>query len=127
MRNDALTPRQLKYISATLTSSSIAEAAGKAGVNPASVWRWMKSPAFVEEQRYARRRVIDQTASELAQLGKAAIGALRRNLECGDPNVEVRCIAIVLEHSALIRSDEVEERLAALEQVSNTPARRIVE
>lgn len=86
-------------IAALLTESTHAAAAVKAGVSEATVQRWLKDPTFQAAYRTARRGVVEVAVGRLQQVTAEAVEALRKNLTCGNPAVEVRAAIGVLDQA----------------------------
>ena len=84
-------------IAALLTEPTQATAAAKAGVSEATAQRWLKKPEFQAAYRAARRAVVESAVGRLQQAAAEAVEVLRRNLVCGNPAVEIRAAALVLE------------------------------
>jgi hypothetical protein len=97
LREDAL-------LIAVLTNPTITRAASAAGVSERTMRRALKRPAFARRVAAARRTAIELAVSSLAGLSGDAHDALRRNLTCGVPAVEVRAAVEVRE--GMIRGDE---------------------
>lgn len=104
-------------ILALLEEPTIKEAARRAGIADSTLRRWLSEPDFAERYRAARRDVHSAAMGNLQALTHEATEALRRNLTCALPAVEVSAARAILE--AGWKSREVfdqEERIAALEE-----------
>ena len=113
---DTLTPKQEHAVLALLASPTLEAAARSAGVSPVTLWRWQRDPAFQEEYRAARRRMVEGALAALQHAAAEAVATLRRNLACGSPSVEVRAAVAVLDQT--IKTSELmglAERLERLE------------
>ena len=86
-------------IAALLTQPTHAAAAAAAGVSEATVQRWLRRPEFSTAYRLARRAVVETAVGRLQQATADAVDALRRNLTCGMPAVEVRAAVAVLDQA----------------------------
>jgi hypothetical protein len=102
-------------IAALLTESSHAAAAAKVGLSEATVQRWLKDPAFLDQYRVARRRCVEGAVGRLQQAAGEAVDTLRRNLSCGAPAAELRAAATVLEYS--VRGLEIADLLERVEHL----------
>jgi hypothetical protein len=115
---DKLSRTQEKAIAALLSTSTIGEAAKACGVNDATLWRWLQLPDFQAAYRAARRQVVERAVSELQAATGEAVEALKRNLHCENPAVEIRAAQIILEQAVkgveLMDLQERVERLEAL-------------
>src|SRR5216683_3059200 len=70
-----------------------------------------------------RRQVVEQAISQLQQAASEAASALRRNLTCGVPSVEVRAALGVLEQSVkAVELLDLEERVQMLEELAAASA-----
>lgn len=86
------------------------------GASEVTLWRWMQRPDFADRYRAARRTALEGAITHLQQAAGEAAAALRRNLGCVVPSVEVRSALGILEQA--FRGAELldlEERIAALE------------
>ena len=113
---EKLTRKQEQAIAALLVEPTLAAAAARCGVGDKTLWRWMQIPVFEAAYRTARRAIVDTVVAGLQLAATDAVSCLRRNLACGQPGVEVRAAAVILEQvlGALDRLD-LEERLRRLE------------
>lgn len=120
--SDELTAKQQKAIAALIESPTLTEAAERASVSVATLWRWMRVDVFQREYRAARRQVVEQAVAQLQSLTSEAIQALRRNLTCGKPAVEVTAANSILQHAIRgVELIDLEERISEIEQT--LPAR----
>lgn len=71
-----LTSKQEAVIAALLTENSYLAAAGKAGVSPATVYRWMRLPTFRTAYRQARRELVEAAVGRMQAATGQAIDAL---------------------------------------------------
>jgi hypothetical protein len=111
-------------IAALLTQPTHAAAAAAAGVSEATVQRWLRDPAFAAAYRLARRSVVETAIGQLQQATADAVHALRRNLTCGVPAVEVRAAVAVLDQAVNgVLVIDFEARVEELERIlTPTPA-----
>ena len=99
--------RQHRAIECLIIYPTTAEAARKAGVSLATLYRWMKTPTFREVYRRrhaaALLHVIEQTGDHLVKVFEDL--AVHRNSP--DPRVRLQVDKIILDyhHSALTRQD----------------------
>jgi hypothetical protein len=116
-----LTARQERAIVALLEHPSVADATAAAGVSQPTLWRWMQQAGFREAYRSAQRRAVEAAIANLQQASAEAVGALRRNLTCGRPAVEVRAAEVILDlafrgHELLDLATRIEQLEAAVEE-----------
>lgn len=113
--------KQDRAIIALLTEPTVEAAARAADVAPATIWRWSRQPEFRAKLRDARRAVVEGAIGQLQQAATEAVDALRRNLTCGTPSVEVRAATAILDQAikalelfdVVERVEQLEARLAA--------------
>jgi hypothetical protein len=104
-------------IQALLTSRSIKKAAAKAGVDPGTLYNWLKDPAFKAAYAAARQEILDDAIGALKAASRRALAALERNLKAPKPCDQIKAAAVLLAHALRARElDEVEKRLRALEK-----------
>jgi hypothetical protein len=79
---NGLTPKQRNAIPYLVQYPNISEAAEQAGIARATIYEWMKIPAFREELE--RQRVIsyDELLAKFYSLGNLAIKAYAISLDC---------------------------------------------
>ena len=116
---EKLERKQELAIIALLTEPTVEEAAQAVGVSPVTLWRWMQLEDFRAQYRAARRQALENAVAQLQRTAGEAIEALRRNLACGVPSVEVRAAQVILEQAAKgVELIELEARIAELERVA---------
>lgn len=114
---EKLSRKPEQAVAALLAHPTVAAAAAACGVSEASLWRWLQMPEFQTRYREARRLVVERAIGELQQAGGEAVGALRHNLTCRKPAVEVGAAKAILEQSLrAVELIDLEERLRHLEE-----------
>jgi hypothetical protein len=104
-------------ILALLAEPTIERAAKRCGVAPATLWRWLQSPEFQAKYRKARRQIFENAILRLQHTAQEAVEALKRNLTCEVPAVEVRAALGVLDQAVKAAElYELQERVKALEE-----------
>jgi len=101
---------------ALLQSPTIEGAAGLCGVSESTLSRWIKRSDFQDVYTQARSELVQRSLSSLQTASIEALDALKRNLACGLPAIEVRAASALLDQS--LRATELaglEARLDALE------------
>ena len=112
-----LTPKQEAVLTAVLTEVTNEQAAKKAGVSIATLWRYMQIPAFRAAYLQARRQIVEDAIALLQRASKKAVATLVENLECGSPSAEVTSARIILEQSFKgVELMEMGERIRQLEE-----------
>jgi hypothetical protein len=111
-----LTRKQETAIGFLLTERTQEKAAEKTGVAPATLRRWLSLPAFIFAYRQARRAVVEAAIGQVQRVTSKAVRTLERNLRCGNPSVEVRAAATILEQAGKgVELIDLAERLEQLE------------
>ncbi|WP_010038067.1 hypothetical protein [Gemmata obscuriglobus] len=102
---DKLSARQELAIVALLGSSTVKGAAEQAKVSEASLFKWLKDPAFKQRLSYVRKIVTDQAftavGTDLQEIGRNAVATIKRNLgPPAPPAVQVRAATVALDKLA---------------------------
>jgi hypothetical protein len=108
-------------IAALLTQRNVEEAARVAEIGTQTLYRWMKDPQFDAAYREGRRAAVSQTYARLQQASSAAASTLvKLMVDANAPaSTRVRAANSILDHSRhAIEIDDIEARLAALEQAA---------
>lgn len=106
---------------ALISESTLKEAAKKAGIGEATLWRWLQDPEFQEKYRTARRQAVSQSITQLQKISSEAVETLREVMNSKEtpPASRVTAARAVLEMS--IKAVEVEDlavRIEALEKAA---------
>lgn len=117
MRAGNFSRRHGLLVAAILEGLRVEEAAQRAGISPATAFRWAKTAEVKAALDEGRREVIGRAAFSLQARLQDAVGTLQRNLNCGSDPTEVRA-AVALIDSAFRSAQllDMEERLATLEK-----------
>lgn len=120
MSENALSPKQHRAISALLTCNGITEAAAVAEVDPRTIGRWLKQPAFRAALTAAESDLIDGATRRLLRLQDGALQVVEGFLDAASTapeGVKLRAALAALDHLLKLRSlRDIEQRLQALEQ-----------
>ena len=122
---EKFTRKREQAVWALLTEPTMEAAAAAAGISGATLSRWLKLPEFQAQYRKARRRVLEDAILRLQQAACQAVETLVRNLNCGQPSVEIRSAFGVLDQA--LKAHELmdqEERLNIVERHFEEDARR---
>jgi hypothetical protein len=114
----ALTVKQHNAIAALMVQPTVRKAAEVAEVPERTLYKWLKSPLFVEEYRAARREATSQAIARLQQVSGAAVSELLR-LATQARSEAVRLGAVCKILDLAIKSVELDDlaaRLTALEE-----------
>jgi AcrR family transcriptional regulator len=117
MRDDgaSLDPKQERAIASLLSEPTVERAAEKAGVNPATVYRWFKDDPFSIAYREARRHAVQQAIAHLQQTSHAAVSALQDVMSDSDSPASARVTAAKTILELAIRAVELEDLAARVE------------
>ncbi len=132
MRRDAtvstLTSRQQQAIQAIVATGDVTIAAQSVGVNRATLYRWMKQPAFVQAVHAAEADAVEDLSRMLVRLGRTAVATLAKAMSdpATPPATKVRAADATLSRLLQLRElATLEQRVSALEaNVGYEEARR---
>jgi hypothetical protein len=96
--------------------STVAAAAGKAGVAAPTVWGWLRVPGFKARVRQLRGVLTEQASGVLAEGMTAAAWALRRLLRSKSASVRLKAADLLLTHAREMATvEDLQHRLEQLE------------
>jgi transposase len=107
---------QRRSLVVLLATGSPSKAAEVVGVSLRTIQRWQASPAFAEALRDAARGSAGEALSHLLAAGVEAVEALRETVRTGAPALRVRAAQILLENGLKVAGDDLDQRLARLEE-----------
>jgi len=118
---EELASKQESAIVALLSSKNVEEAARVVDVDPRTIYRWLKEPAFNAAYREAKRASFSQGIARLQQMTSAAVSTIGRIMV--DPNTpastRLRAADSIISHAAkAIEIEDLETRLSLLEQAA---------
>jgi hypothetical protein len=114
-------------IVALLTYRTTEEAARSVKIAAKTLLRWQKEPEFAAALRAAKRSAFDQSLARLHYLSGAAISTLGKVMmdPATPPSTKVRAADSIWSHTVkAIELEDIEARLAALEQAAQKPDRK---
>ena len=119
--SDGLTAKQRKAIQALVTSRSIGEAQAKAGVSESTLLRWRKLPAFRAALRQAERELFADglrllLADQERILNRMMVISERSESDNTRLRALARLEAALVKRFSALEIEELEERIAALEE-----------
>ena len=114
-----LSQKQERALVALLDCGEIKKAAAAAGVNEATLWRWLQSPDFQSRYRAARRQLVETAIAQLQSDCTTAARVLREVAEDRQAPASSRVAAAraILEQSiGAIELMDLQERVEMLEK-----------
>ena len=121
MTANDLTRRQLKFVAALMESTTVAEAAHRAGIGEKTAHRYLKEPAVQNAIRAAGREQLESLTRRLRRLGQDAAETLGAAMQVEDASWSPRIKAADSVIGRLLKVSELldlEERVTALGQAS---------
>jgi len=118
-KSEKLTARQEKAILAILSEPGVEAAAAAVGVNPATLWRWQKEPAFREALADARREAFSTATTRIAGACAGAVETLRSIAADKDAPTSARVSAAkaILDGARqALEVQDLDARIAAIEE-----------
>ncbi len=118
---EQLTPKQRKAVEALLTTGDVTAAAQEVRISKATLYRWLKEPAFHQAVRQAEAQALDDLSRLLVRLGRTAVATLAKAMS--DPTVpaasRVRAADATLSRLLQLRElATLEARITALEEAA---------
>jgi transposase-like protein len=117
--DDELSQKKEAAIVALLSSRGVEEEARTVDVDPRTLYRWMKEPAFQAAYREAKRAAFSQAIARLHQMTGAAVTAPGKVMvDAATPAaIRVRAADSVLNHTLKgLELEDIEARVSALER-----------
>ena len=114
-----LSPKQSKAIIALLEQPTIKAAAAAAGINEATLWRWLQTPAFRKAYSAARRRAVQQAMARSQRFTSEAASGLQAimNDDLKPPYTRVAAASSIIDNAAkAVELDDYAERLEQIER-----------
>lgn len=87
-----------KALAALLNSSTVRDAAIQSGLSEETLYRYLRDEDFKNEYKQAQRQVVESAISALASSATEAVETLRRNLNCDNPQAEIRAAQLILDN-----------------------------
>jgi hypothetical protein len=79
-------------------SCSIRDAAQKSELSEKTLRRYLEDKDFSDEYQSARRQIVESAVFGLQQAATEAVETLRRNLNCDNPQAEIRAAQLILDN-----------------------------
>ena len=99
-----LTHRQYHAIECLASSPTVADAAKRAGVGRATLYRWLKNPVFKAACEQRRAETLSFTKQRTKELLAKTFENLEDMLRSPDPNARMQVGKIVMEYQARLMS-----------------------
>lgn len=112
-----------KAIVALLTEPTVKQAAEKAGIGVATLFRWMNDTEFDAQYQEAKNLAFSQAINRLQQSTGKAVDTLNTVMDDADapPASRVSAAKTILELGIKVREqDEFEKRISELEKLQET-------
>jgi hypothetical protein len=122
--NNTLSPAQHNAVAALLSEASVRKAAETAGVKERTLYSWLKTPAFADAYRAARREATSQAIARIQQFSAHAAGTLVQLMAPGNP-AAVRLTAASKVLDLAIKSVEIDDLAARLEALERAHAEKL--
>jgi transposase-like protein len=119
--------RRARAVQAMVEHYSVERAAEAAGINPSTLWRWLKQPAFEAEVRQARHRAFGQSTARLQQGMEGATVVLFRVMSDSNAKDGARVQAakcVLAEARKSVELDDLQQRVAAVEKKQDEITRK---
>jgi len=117
--DDNLGVKRMKGIEALITYNTVDEASKQIGIGRATMYNWLKDPAFDRELKKAKRQLVNRAILRLQQSCRDAVAALAQI--CRDkkapPSARVSAAREILNGAIkAVEMEDIEERLKVLEE-----------
>ena len=122
-RSSGLGRKKEAAILALLSQRNFEEAARATRIGVRTLYRWLHEPEFAAAYREAKRNAFAHAIARLQQLSSAAVTTLGKAMldPQTPPATKVRAAHAILDHtSKAIELEEIEARLAELEQAAKS-------
>jgi predicted DNA-binding transcriptional regulator AlpA len=87
-----------KALTALLNASSIKDAASISGLSEETLYRYLRDEDFKSEYEQGKRQIVEAAISALTASATEAVETLRRNLNCDNPQAEIRAAQLILDN-----------------------------
>jgi DNA-binding MurR/RpiR family transcriptional regulator len=114
-----LNPKQERALAALLEEPTIKKAAAAAGVNEATLWRWLQTPDFRRAYMEFRRKAVQQAMARIQRFTTDAASVLHAIMqdESKPPYTRVAAAnSIIASAARAVELDDQDERLAQIER-----------
>ena len=123
-----LTRKQETGLAALISQPTMKEAATLAGVNEATLWRWLQLPDFEKAYRQARRETVKHAIVKLQAASSQAVDVLIEVMtdETAPEFARLAAAKAVLEFSMkAVEVDDLAVRVAELERLLEPPKKGV--
>jgi hypothetical protein len=87
-----------KAIAALINNSTVRDASIECGLSEETLYRYLRNEDFKSEYKAAQLAIVDNAVSALQQAANEAVETLRRNLNCNNPQAEIRAAQLILDN-----------------------------
>ena len=123
--SEMLTERQRRLLLELIKTPDIQSAARAAGIGRTTAYRWLSQPTFRSALTLQRNTALSEALNSIKSQTTRAAQELIALLETKDERLRWRICSEILRNSIKVRElEEIEERLALLEQQLNESNRR---
>lgn len=119
-----LTPKQLFGIEALLSTRTIEEAAKKAKVSPATLYRWLQTEAFKTAYRDSKARILNHSMTRLQSATTNAVDTLIEIAADKDVSPQTRITASKAILNFSLKAFENEQLIAPIEALETVAEKR---
>lgn len=117
--NDRLSAKQERAILelANPSNRTVEDVAKKIGVGERTLYRWLTLPHFEKCLREEREKLRDEAFSNLKARLNTAVERLGGLLDSETESIKLRASQVILDYNIkIVETEEIEERLKALEE-----------
>ncbi len=97
-------------LNALLNSTSITEAANTSKLSEKTLRRYLAEEKFLTEYQAAQSEIVEAAVAALKQAATEAVETLRRNLNCNNPQAEIRAAQLILDNVLGNETDKSQNR-----------------
>lgn len=108
-------------LAALISEPTLGEAAKKAGISEATLWRWLQDPIFQEKYRAARRQAVSHAITQLQRSSTQAVETLHSVMTDTETPAATRVTAAKTILEMAVKAVELEDlavRIEALEKAA---------
>lgn len=115
-----LDPAQQNALSALLNSPTVADAAKKARLSQATLYRYLREPSFKAAYRHARTEIVEHAITQMQRDCATASNTLREVCEDKQAPASARVSAAKTIIDGAVKAVELQDLTARLEELEKT-------